>query len=106
MNRHSYASSSGSTGNLSTRWGPGTLTGKALEAFGEATIRGIENLVIRRKLASLRSMFPHGNDTTIGNIEQLYDDILELSRCVCTPCTLRYNPRNIHRTSGLTFTRK
>ena len=85
MNRHfrsssriSYASST--TSEISTIWGPGTLTGKALEAFGEATLRGIDNLVIRRKLTSLRSVFPHG--AQVKNIEQVYDDILELSRYI------------------------
>jgi hypothetical protein len=106
MDRYSYASSSSSTGKLSTIWGPGTLTGKALEAFGKATLRGVENLVVRRKLASLRSVFPHRNDTTIKNIEQHYDDVLELSRYVYTLCTLSCDLRNVHGMSGLTSTLK
>jgi hypothetical protein len=84
MNRPQSTISYGSSisSNPSTIWGPGTLTGKALEAFGEATLRGVENLAIRRKLASFRSVFPHKNDTTIENIELIYDDVLEISRLV------------------------
>jgi hypothetical protein len=80
----SYASSttSSASSKWSTIWGPGTLSGKALEAFGEATLRGVESLVIRRKLASLRSIFPHKNDAVIKNVEDVYDNVLELSRSV------------------------
>jgi hypothetical protein len=80
----SYASSTTSrtSSKWSTIWGPGTLSGKALEAFGKATLRGVESLVIRRKLAFLRSIFPHKNDAVIMNIEDVYDDVLELSRSV------------------------
>jgi hypothetical protein len=74
-------SSTASTGtNLSTIWGPGTLSGKALEAFGEAALRGVENITIRRKLATLRSVFPHTDNTDIPDIDTVYDDVLELSR--------------------------
>jgi hypothetical protein len=74
MNRHSRASSLTSLSTTSSTWGPGALAGKALEALG------VENLVIRRKLASFRSVFPHDNDTMIRDIEQVYDDLLELTR--------------------------
>jgi hypothetical protein len=85
--RHSWATfSTGSTEtNASTIWGPGTLTGKALEAFGEATLRGIENIAIRRKLIAIRSVFPHTDNTNITNINTVYDDVLELSRAGLYP---------------------
>jgi hypothetical protein len=68
--------------DTSTVWGPGTLAGKALEAFGEATLRGIENIVIRRKLAALRSAFPHTDNSPGKDIDGVYDAVLELSRRV------------------------
>lgn len=68
------------TSRFSTIWGPGTLTGKALEAFGEATLRGVENIVVRRKLAFFRSAFPHDNETMTEDIVQIYENVLELTR--------------------------
>jgi hypothetical protein len=85
MNKLSSAfsdSSSTSSQRTNTIYGLGTLTGKALEAFGEATLRVVENLTIRRKLVYLRSSFPHTNDNKIADIDQLYDDLLELLRSV------------------------
>jgi hypothetical protein len=76
------SASNETTTSTSTIWGPGTLSGKAIEAFGEATLRGVENLVIRRKLVSLRSHFPHDNGTVNRKIEQIYNDVLELTRFV------------------------
>ena len=79
----SFATSSTSntaSTDTSTIWGPGTLSGKAIEAFGEATLRGVENVVIRRKLSTYRSLFPHTDDMTIKNIDTVYENVLELSR--------------------------
>ena len=61
--------------------GIGTLTGRAIYAVGEAALRGIEILAIRRKLRMINSFFPHNDDATTKNIEMKYDDVLELSRC-------------------------
>jgi len=81
LSRTTSSTSTASTGtNLSTIWGPGTLSGKALEAFGEAALRGVENITIRRKLATLRPVFPHTDNTDIPDIDTVYDDALELSR--------------------------
>jgi hypothetical protein len=68
------------TSTNATVFGIGTVAGRAIEAFGEATLRGIENVVIRRKLAKFRALFPHTDSTTIKNIDFVYDDVLELSR--------------------------
>lgn len=99
----SYASSTTSrtSSKWSTIWGPGTLSGKALEAFGEVMLRGVENLVIRRQLASLRSIFPHTNDAVIHNIDHIYDNVLELSRFVIEFSVCLYLSHNI--ISGLGF---
>ena len=65
-----------------TEEGIGSLGGRVLYAFGEATLRGLENLVIRRKLRVVKSLFPHKDTVVDKNMEKTYDDVLELSRCV------------------------
>jgi hypothetical protein len=74
------STSNTTTTNDSTLYGLGTLSGKVIEAFGEATLRGVENIVIRRKLSTYRSLFPHADETTIKDIDSVYENILELSR--------------------------
>jgi hypothetical protein len=78
--RATSSTSNTASTDTSTIWGPGTLSGKAIEAFGEATLRGVENVVIRRKLSTYRSLFPHADDTTIKNIDTVYENVLQLSR--------------------------
>jgi hypothetical protein len=51
------------------------FSGKALKVFGGITVR--------RKLSSLRSVFPHTNDTAIKDIAGIYNDVLALSRLGC-----------------------
>ena len=79
------STSNTATTNGSTVWGPGTVSGKLIEAFGEATLRRVENIVIRRKLSTYRSLFPHTDDTTIKDIDSIYENILELSRSFTHP---------------------
>lgn len=62
--------------------GLGTISGRAIFAFGEATLRGFENLAIARKLRIIHSVFPHRDDDLIRDIDKIYDDALELSRCL------------------------
>lgn len=52
-----------------------------LYAFGEAALRGIGGLKIRRRLGIISSTFPH-NDLDQRDLTGIYDDVLELSRCV------------------------
>ena len=42
----------------------------------------LENIAIRRKLASFRSVFPHDDNTTDKVLGGIYDDVLEFSRPV------------------------
>ncbi|KAK7048600.1 hypothetical protein R3P38DRAFT_3619402 [Favolaschia claudopus] len=44
--------------DTSTVWGPGTVSGRAILALGEAAIRGIDALIIRRRLATIRLRAP------------------------------------------------
>src|ERR1700683_3863797 len=70
------------TSSDGTAEGIGSLGGRALHAFGEVALRGFENLAISRKLRSIRSLFPHDDTDTTKDMERIYDDVLELSRCV------------------------
>jgi len=45
-------------------------------------MKAFKNLVIRRKLDSFRSVFPHDDTSKVNNIESIYDDILEFTRPV------------------------
>ncbi|KAJ7625323.1 hypothetical protein DFH06DRAFT_1229153 [Mycena polygramma] len=67
------ADSQRTTTDTSTIWGPGTLSGRALLALGEATIRGIDALIIRRRLATIRLRAP-------SLTRSMCDDLLELCR--------------------------
>lgn len=64
----------------STIPGPGALSGKAILALGKGTLRVAEHILIRRRLSVISSKFPHKNDTRLEGINQMYDDLLELSR--------------------------
>jgi len=45
-------------------------------------MKAFENIIVRRKLASFRSVFPHDDPSEVKNIDGIYDDILEFSRSV------------------------
>jgi hypothetical protein len=71
-----------------TVWGPGALTGKGLVAFGKGALRSVEYFVIRRRLARIRLRFPHEDDGASDDLDQMYNEILELSRCVLVFVTI------------------
>ncbi|KAJ7367237.1 hypothetical protein DFH08DRAFT_836905 [Mycena albidolilacea] len=77
--------------DTSTVWGPGTVSGRALLALGEATIRGIDALLIRRRLANIRLRVPF----LTGSV---CNDLLEL----CRPDM--YSVRIAKQALGLTLT--
>ncbi|KAJ7669847.1 hypothetical protein DFH06DRAFT_157113 [Mycena polygramma] len=64
----------------STVWGPGTLSGRAILALGEAALKGLDRLIdfegraIQRRLGLIRQSRP--NHLT----PQMCDDLIELSR--------------------------
>ena len=62
--------------------GLGTLSGRMVLGLGEAFKRGLENLSIGKTLGMIASAYPHDDDAAPQNIGTLYDDLLELSRCV------------------------
>ncbi|KAJ7367222.1 hypothetical protein DFH08DRAFT_798044 [Mycena albidolilacea] len=64
--------------DTSTVWGPGTVSGRALLALGKATIRGIDAILIQRRLATIRLHSP----SLTGS---MCTDLLELCREVAQP---------------------
>jgi hypothetical protein len=48
----------------------------------EKIMKTFKKLVISRNLASFRSVFPHDDDTTVENLGEIYDDVLDFSRLV------------------------
>ena len=79
------------TTSSSTQWGPGALAGKAILGLGKAVIRGVEYLVISRRISAIKAFMPCWDDNVAqsGNLERMFDDLLELSRHVCV---LRWHP--------------
>ncbi|KAF8166612.1 hypothetical protein K438DRAFT_252664 [Mycena galopus ATCC 62051] len=65
------------TTDTSTIWGLGTLSGRALLALGEATVRGINSLVIIRRLATIRRAWSLD--------KSMCDDLLDFSRPAMYP---------------------
>lgn len=67
------------TSSDGTVLGIGSQSGRVLYAVGEAALRGIDGLKIRRRLGIISSTFPH-NDLDPRDLTEIYDDVLELSR--------------------------
>lgn len=82
-----YSSFSGSdptwTSSGSTIPGIGSLTGKAIKALGSIVLRGLDRFIIYAHIRAILSKFPHSDTqaATIEGIQEIYDIILELSRC-------------------------
>ncbi|KAJ3748522.1 hypothetical protein DFH05DRAFT_1520119 [Lentinula detonsa] len=64
----------------STFTGPGSLAGKALFSFGILTLKGVEQIIISRRLSVIATHFPHHNTERIIGLPGMYADLLELSR--------------------------
>lgn len=62
--------------------GLGILSGRMVLGLGDAIKRGVENISIRKKLGMIVLIYPHDDDAPPENIGRLYDDLLELSRCI------------------------
>ncbi|KAJ6585272.1 hypothetical protein B0H19DRAFT_1250133 [Mycena capillaripes] len=72
-NDFSESSSQRTFTDTSTVWGPGTVSGRAILALGEATIRGIDALLIWRRLATIRLRSP-------SLTQAMCNDLVELCR--------------------------
>ncbi|KAJ7194933.1 hypothetical protein GGX14DRAFT_404292 [Mycena pura] len=82
------------TTSSSTIWGPGALAGKAILALGKATVRAVEQVIILRRLATIRAHLPCTDDDGGSESEfmgRLFDDLLELSRPELYPDSIRHS---------------
>ncbi|KAJ7035942.1 hypothetical protein C8F04DRAFT_1341092 [Mycena alexandri] len=68
------------TTSSSTQWGPGAVAGKAIRAMGKAVVRGAEYFVISRRLSGIKAAMPCSDDEKRPNVQQMFFDVLELSR--------------------------
>lgn len=75
-----FTTSTDSDTTVSTEQGLGTLLGRGLMAFGEAAKDALDNIVMRRKLAALKSVFPHIDVQDHTASQQNYMDLIELCR--------------------------
>ncbi|KAG7097548.1 hypothetical protein E1B28_004886 [Marasmius oreades] len=66
--------------SVGTIVGPGSLSGKAIYKLGKITLKGVEQVAIYRRLSTISFYFPHRDSTYVNGIEQMYLDLLELSR--------------------------
>ncbi|KAJ7115267.1 hypothetical protein C8R44DRAFT_739861 [Mycena epipterygia] len=82
---------------LCTQWGPGALAGKARLAMGKAVVRSAEHLIILRRMAAIKAAMPcsDGDASHIGNLDKIFDDLLELSRPMLYPETIRIQAMQI-----------
>jgi hypothetical protein len=67
--------------------GIGALSGKFIHGFGKIVLRGFESVVIRRRLSRIESLCPLSDNDPPPDVLRLYDDLLELARCVITHLT-------------------
>ncbi|KIK61126.1 hypothetical protein GYMLUDRAFT_243799 [Collybiopsis luxurians FD-317 M1] len=69
-----------SISSVSTFVGHGSLSGKLIYKLGKLALKGVENVVISRRLSSISSHFPHKRLANIPELNEMYRDLLELSR--------------------------
>jgi hypothetical protein len=62
--------------------GIGSLSGKFIHGFGKAVLRGVDSVIIRRRLTYLESVCPLFDERPPNDIEQIYADLLEMARQV------------------------
>jgi hypothetical protein len=72
------------TTSASTVPGIGALSGKFIYAFGKTILGALESVVVRRRLSYIQSICPLSDNTPPPDVEQIYDDLLELTRYVIT----------------------
>ncbi|KAF9078236.1 hypothetical protein BDP27DRAFT_1311018 [Rhodocollybia butyracea] len=73
--------------SATTVWGPGTLSGRAIKSLGEASLRGVEKLLVRWRLAKIDTILSVSKNPA-EPLEKVYDDLLELSSSAVTHLTL------------------
>jgi hypothetical protein len=79
----SIASTSVSTAISSTiPPGIGSLSGTFIQGVGKQMLRGVEAIVVRRRLAYIHSLCPLSDNTPPMDVDRIYDELIELARCV------------------------
>lgn len=58
------------------------MAGKAILAMGKATLRGVEHLIISRRIGTIKAVMPCTDDNGSEHLGKIFGDLLELSRCV------------------------
>ncbi|ESK86513.1 hypothetical protein Moror_9833 [Moniliophthora roreri MCA 2997] len=89
MSSRSVSSRTTAATSLVTLTGPGALAGKAIYMLGKATLKGVDRIIIYRRLSAISSRFPHKNSAEIRGIQQAYYDLLELSRPIIYSKSIR-----------------
>ena len=60
--------------------GIGYLIGRGTITPGRLVLKGYERILIERKFAAARVIFPHTDDEDIEGLEAAYDELLNLTR--------------------------
>ncbi|KAJ6605352.1 hypothetical protein DFH09DRAFT_1121235 [Mycena vulgaris] len=83
------------TTSSSTQWGPGAMAGKAILAMGKATLRGVEHLIISRRIGTIKAVMPCTDDNGSEHLGKIFGDLLELSRPALYPDGVRIQAMEI-----------
>ncbi|KAF9066512.1 hypothetical protein BDP27DRAFT_1423761 [Rhodocollybia butyracea] len=84
-----FSSENPTVSSASTFGGLGSLSGKALLNFGKLTLKGIEQIIIFRRLSTIAAHFPHHAGAKLPGLTEMYADLLELSRPELYPESIR-----------------
>ncbi|KAF9066502.1 hypothetical protein BDP27DRAFT_1330389 [Rhodocollybia butyracea] len=85
----SFFSGNATVSSASTFRGLGSLTGKAILNVGKMTVKGIEQIIISRRLSVMAKYFPHRAGDKVPGLTEMYMDLLELSRPELYPESIR-----------------
>ncbi|KAJ7598043.1 hypothetical protein C8J56DRAFT_1042212 [Mycena floridula] len=69
-----------SSSSISTKWGIGTVSGRAVLGLGSLALQGFESRAIRKRLRVIKAMMPIQDDSPPPDVDEALDDLLELSR--------------------------
>jgi hypothetical protein len=62
--------------------GIGSISGRFIQGVGKGMLRGVEIMVIRARLAHIKSLYPLSDNTPPKDVDRIYDELLELVRFV------------------------
>ena len=91
---HEFSNSESAT--LPTEPGIGMVLGRVLQSFGESVQRGVDKVIAKGKIHAALKMFPHDNKLVSENLEEAYDNVLEVSRCVYAIHSCNFRAHTVH----------